>query len=133
MHQDINIIEPPADLFDKIMRSVAREYRRWLAIKISVALVVGLSALGACISVWRELLSELSESGFLQYSSFVATDFRTVIAAWQDYGLTLLESLPVVRLFELCVVAFVLVLAVHYSISYLFALQKKIICCVTKN
>lgn len=121
----MSLIEPPADLFDKVMHAITREYRRFLAIRISAAVFVGAGALYAILSAGRELLEELAESGFLQYGSLIATDFRTVAASWQDYSITMLESLPVVTLFVFCALALILVVAINYSIYYLSALRKK--------
>ncbi len=71
-------------------------------------------ALVLFIPVLNSFKADINSSGFIQYASLLATDFKAIISDWQNYTLSLLESFPAVGAAELLVLAF----------SMLFALQK---------
>lgn len=49
----------------------------------------------ALVLVSREFYSEFSQSGFLQFISLLFSDARVVATYWQDFLMSLAESLPV--------------------------------------
>ncbi len=88
--------DPPDGLFDRIMDRVAaermiREKRKRLA---SVS-VTALSSLVFSLLAVGPIWSDISSSGFLRLVSLLFSDFRLVSVYWQNFGLSLLESLPV--------------------------------------
>jgi len=105
MHQDYNNLfshlkpaEPSNGLFDKIIARFKQE--RSLIIKRRLILFsVGLvSSVVAFIPAGRMVRTGLIESGFIQYFSLIFSDFGVVTTYWQNFSLTLLESIPVISL-----------------------------------
>lgn len=91
--------EPPDDLFDKIMSRINLE-RRLLVIKrrfviFSIGLV---GSIVAFIPVFRMVQTGFNESGFVEFFSLIFSDSGVVISYWQNFTLTLLESLPVMSI-----------------------------------
>lgn len=114
----------PHGLFERVMTRISREQRLYLWRRIIVSCAACIALFAACVPVWRALVAELGESGFFQYATLLVSDFKSVAALWQDYALTLLESLPAARLTEFLVLALLLVVAIFYSLNYSSALNK---------
>lgn len=100
--------EPPVGLFQKIMARIHEE-ERLLSIKrrlilFSATVVVSAGAFIATIGVFQQ---EFAQSGFSYFSSLLFSDLGSVIANWQDFGLTLLESLPAMSMIALLAVALI--------------------------
>lgn len=86
----------PDDLFDKIMARIHKE-EKMLVIKRRIVLF-SLSILfsGAAIMpifnmVWKGFI----ESGFFKFLSLIISDTGIVILYWQEFTMSLLESLPI--------------------------------------
>ncbi len=88
----------PDGLLQKVLLRLEAEARlRSLRRKFVLATAVFLATLGATVPVLRSFWVDLSGSGFPQYLSLFFYDFRSVLSNWQDYSLSLLESLPVFK------------------------------------
>lgn len=87
--------EPPAGLLERIMLRIAEERRRRVQMRTAVFGVLSLVALAALVPAWRELNSEITQSGFSQFASLIFSDGAALAAYWQDFAFSLLESLPV--------------------------------------
>lgn len=90
--------EPPAELLGKIIARIQKE-KQFIFIKkrlffFSTVMLVSTVALIPTINVFQE---GLTQSGLLQFISLFASDFGLVIADWQNFGLAILESLPVMN------------------------------------
>ena len=83
-------------LFHKVMGRIvkekARQARRWFVLHASLFL----SSVIALIFGFRYLLEEFYTSGFSRYITLVISDSGFVMRFWQDFLLSLAESLPVV-------------------------------------
>ena len=91
-------IQPPEDLLAKIIRSVHRE-ERILVFKKTIAFsAFFIFSFFAFTPAYRNLISDLNQTGFLNFSSLMFSDSSAVLANWQSFGLILLETLPVVSL-----------------------------------
>jgi len=120
--------EAPPGLYDKIMLRLDRERKiasakKWVFAGTFVLFV----SLAASFPIWGMLQKESAQSGFAQYLSLVFYDFRTIPLYWQDFGLTLLESLPVIALAGTLSVLFALLASVRLLVKYgraLFKLEK---------
>ena len=100
--------EPPAGLLNKIMARI-REEELLLSIRKRLILFssVVLMSAGAFIPVINAFQAEFAQSGFSQFLSLIFSDFGSVMANWQDFGLTILESLPAMSLIALLTTALV--------------------------
>ncbi|MDO8600802.1 MAG: hypothetical protein Q7R73_04360 [bacterium] len=88
--------ELPADLFERIIARIHEE-ERLLSLKkrlilFSTTIFVSVGGFIPVVSILRQ---EFAQSGFLQFLSLMFSDFGAVMANWQDFGLALLESLPI--------------------------------------
>lgn len=92
------LIEPPAELYEKIIKFIRRE-ERFLAIRrialFSTTLVISLAGF---YPVTNMLVSNLNQSGFLNFLGLTFSDFKTVATYWQSFAMILLESLPALSL-----------------------------------
>ncbi len=110
--------EVPADLFQKIMRRIRFEQELALARqRFALANVLLLASLLLTVPAWQKLWLEFSQSGFGQYASLILSDFKTVLANWQDYGMALLESIPVVEIAGLLSVILLFLLALKFLVG----------------
>lgn len=84
---------PPDELFLGIMRAIQREERR-RALLWRVVLVASVVAI---LPAFLSFESALLESGFVQFSELIFSDFSYILAYWDSFALALLESLPLVN------------------------------------
>ncbi len=89
--------EPPAGLFDRIILAVQREQE----LRRTKKLVFGFLALfvvsmAAAPFSWTMLVEQTESSGILYFLSTAAGDVSMLFVLWQDFGLAVLESLPIV-------------------------------------
>ena len=94
--------ELPGGLLAKIIYRINEE-RRFLTIRRRIFLFsIGLvGSLVAFIPAFKMAKSGLIESGFTQFFSLLFSDAGIVIANWQSYSYSLLETLPVLGLMAL--------------------------------
>jgi uncharacterized metal-binding protein len=100
--------EPPAGLFERIMRRIQEE-QRLLTLKrrvfvFSVGMMVSAAAFAPALKITE---AELSASGFLRFLSLAFSDFEVITAYRQNFALTLLETIPAISLALLLAVIFV--------------------------
>ncbi len=101
--------EVPADLLRQVMsrihneRQIAAAKRRLIiwAVGLTVALVAFLPALNI-------LRAGMLESGFIQYFSLFFSDTRIILAQWESFALSLLETLPATGLIAFSAVLLVI-------------------------
>jgi hypothetical protein len=106
--------EPPDGLLRKTLDRLekARERR---AFKRLVLLSLGLIASAtALVPLGRMFYAEVSASGFWQFFSLIFSDFGAVTVVWQNFILTLLETLPVYSLAGILLVTFVFLELLKY-------------------
>ena len=97
-------IHPPPDLFEKIMRRIEQE-RKIILLKRKLAFyfVSFSGSLAALFPAFNAARAGFAESGFGSYFSLLFSDTGTVLTYSQNFGLSLLESLPIISLSFLCV------------------------------
>ncbi|MDD5626397.1 MAG: hypothetical protein PHW01_00055 [Patescibacteria group bacterium] len=94
--------EMPDNLFEKTMRRIQKERqssilkRKVMILSIGMIGIIGAAA--AFIPAFKMAQTELSESGFPYFLSLIFSDFETVVAYWQNFIMSLLETLPVMGL-----------------------------------
>jgi hypothetical protein len=104
------------ELFNKIMHRIHKEQRlRIIRRRIAIFSVIFVASLTAFIPAFHALQKSITESGFMQFLSLLFSDFEIVVAYWQNFALSLLESLPVLNLIMFLAV----VLALLESIKFL--------------
>lgn len=79
----------------KIMRRIKRYERRVLVVK-TFGFGAFLAASATFVVVgYLNLVSALSQSGFLQFASLFFSDFNVAMANFQDFAFSIIESFPV--------------------------------------
>ncbi len=88
--------EPPAGLLGKIMARIHEE-ERLMSIKKRFILfsITVLISTGALIPAMNAFQEEFAQSGLTQFLSLLFSDLGVVLASWQEFGLAVLESLPI--------------------------------------
>ncbi len=117
--QDMQLIDPPADLLKQVMTRIDKE--QTLAIlrkQLYGILVVAGFVCVATVRIVFLLIRESMQAGFAQYVHLLVSDFNAVISYWQDFVLSLLESLPVFRLAEALAVTLMLAIIFRMIVVY---------------
>lgn len=111
------------DLYEKVIVRIEAEKQRQIARKrLSLVLMVLLSLSIAAIPVWNAFWISFAQSGFGQYLSLMFSDSRVVMNHWQDFGLSLLESLPVMSVAGF----FAILLAFLLTLKFMFKYSKTV-------
>jgi len=85
-------------LFEKIMRRIGEEQRfaaKRRLMFISLGAVISLAVL---VPVFNLTRTNLVESGFLQFLSLAFSDFGIIAVYWQNFAMSLLETVPAISL-----------------------------------
>jgi len=91
--------EPSVGLFDRIILAIKREQElRHTKRLLFVFLFLLVASFIATPLSWTILVSQAENPGILYFISTAVSDFRTFVALWQDFGLAILESLPITSL-----------------------------------
>ncbi|HTL39490.1 MAG TPA: hypothetical protein VL306_01635 [Methylomirabilota bacterium] len=115
----LNPPEVPLGLFEKVISRIkAERIVRAMRRRFVYALGFFILTLGVMVSLWQRLWLDLSQSGIPQYLSLVIYDSKAVLANWQDFGLSLLESLPITSVIVFFTVVFCLLLSLSMSFKY---------------
>ncbi|OGD32179.1 hypothetical protein A3C91_02630 [Candidatus Azambacteria bacterium RIFCSPHIGHO2_02_FULL_52_12] len=101
--------EPPSGLLNAVMARIERE-RRQTARKKRIVLF-SLCAIGSLLAITptsKALVADISQSGFAHFLSLAFSDPGMVLASWNDFALSILESLPALSMaaFLLTIFAF---------------------------
>lgn len=100
--------EPPAGLFDRIMSRI-REEQRLISLKRRVALfsIALAGSLVASVFAFGAVRAEFYQSGSAQFLSLVFSDSNILFVSWNDFALSILESLPALSIAAFLATAFV--------------------------
>lgn len=91
--------EPPKELFGRIMSRIRREQKlETVKQRIAIFSIGALASLAAVFPAFQILETELASSGFFSFFSLLFSDFSIVAAYWQNFALSLLETLPIMGL-----------------------------------
>ena len=89
--------EPPTGLFDRIILTIKREqelqHTKRLLFGFLFLLVI--SFITTPLS-WSILINQIESSGISYFISTALSDFGIFFVLWKDFGLAILESLPLV-------------------------------------
>jgi len=88
--------EPPAGLFDRIIMAIKREQelQQTKRLLFGFLFLLFASSIATPFS-WTILVSQTKSSGILYFISAAVSDFGVFLTLWQDFGLAILESLPI--------------------------------------
>ena len=95
---NFSLIEPPTGLYEKIMTRIHHKERVLVLRRViifSTTLIISLVSFFPVVSM---LMSDLNQSGFIQFSSLIFSDTSSVMPYWRSFMMTLLETLPALSL-----------------------------------
>jgi len=113
------IPEFPTDLFDKVIDNIEtkrklRDFKKRIIFSFFGIFSSSLISIPLFKAVW----TYLGESGFLRFFSLIFSDFKLVLSSWQNFGLSLLESIPIISLTLFLISIFILFESIKYLIKY---------------
>jgi hypothetical protein len=87
--------EIPANLYEKVINRLYYE-KKLIAIRRKIFLYSSATvfSLAALVGAFYYVRLEMDSSGFFNYSSLMFTDFDIILKSWQNFSITLLETLP---------------------------------------
>ncbi len=87
---------PDAGLFDRIILAIKQEqelqHTRRLVFGFASLLIVSFVTIPFS---WTMLVSQVESSGIFYFISTAISNFGVFLALWQDFGLAILESMPI--------------------------------------
>ena len=91
-------IEPPKGLLGKIIKRIHKEERLLVFRKVTIFSITLAISLLAFVPTFKILISDFSQSGFINFFSLIFSDFSAVATYWKSFTMILLETLPTVSL-----------------------------------
>jgi hypothetical protein len=90
---------PPAYLLPKIMQAIADEKQPAIFKgKLVIFSLMAIFSVAAAVYALVLFKTGAAESGFWQFISLLFSDYQVVVTAWQNYLLSLIETLPLTSL-----------------------------------
>ncbi|MDD5050690.1 MAG: hypothetical protein PHV93_03035 [Candidatus Pacebacteria bacterium] len=89
---------PPQGLCLSIIKKVRSIQSRNAKIRFTLSSIVTLVSLGGIFESILKLIESSNQSGFSQYFSLIFSDSTLFFSYWKEFGLSLVESLPLVSL-----------------------------------
>lgn len=90
-------VEPPVGIFDRIILAIEREQElRHTKRLLLISFILLLASLIMMPFSWTIFTNHVESSGILYFFSAVIRDASILFAFWQDFGLAIIESLPIV-------------------------------------
>src|SRR5580765_6350072 len=92
----------PEHLYSEVIARLETE-RRLLSARrrFTAGLALFVLFVAALVPAWSYLASQVAASGFGRYFTLIFSDFGAVTSNWQYFGMSLLESLPVLPVLAL--------------------------------
>jgi len=119
----IELPEPRLGLFDRIILTIKREQELRQTKKLLFGFVaMFLISLSAIPFSSVMLINQIKNSGIFYFIFTAFSDFGTFLGSWQNFGLAILESLPITGL-----IAFIVSLGLAVFTLRLFLYKKRIL------
>lgn len=105
---NLNQIEPSENLYGIVLSRIEAIKKRTARVRLILLSGATLAALIALVTAFQYLINDFYQSGSYQYLSLLFSDGEAVMAYWQDFTLSLVESLPFMSMTAVLSVTFVL-------------------------
>ena len=102
-------LEPRASLYASVMERIATARRRAARIRASLFGALALVSALLLVPAVQYAAEQFYASGFYDYLTLIISDRGFVLAYWQQFALSLVESLPSLALLLLLPIVFALV------------------------
>jgi len=121
----MNTLKPPDGLFESIVNRIHEERRILVLRRRIILFCLGfVVSAAAFIPAWKWLAADLSNSGFLQFFSLLFSDFKIVATYWQNFLMSLLETVPAMSLAVFLAAVFVFLESLNFlakNIKFIFS------------
>ena len=108
--------EMDENLNENIWHTICEKNKKIIKIKLYIfsSLLAGsiLALIPALITLYRNLL----QSGVYEYSSLIFSDIRSIFSLWKQFGLLLIESLPIMNILLSSTLVLILFIALKNTI-----------------
>ncbi|MFA7685509.1 MAG: hypothetical protein WCX95_01775 [Candidatus Gracilibacteria bacterium] len=107
-------INPPSFLQGKILDRIAGAKMRRVRVILtafSLIIVVGIASI---VPALQYVSQSFSKSGFYSYFSLIFSDGGSIVAYWQEFLLSLADTLPVMGIIVLFSIIFMVLLALRF-------------------
>lgn len=111
----LEITEPPEGLLARTLDRLEKAKQRRAFKRLTLFSLGLIASATALVPLGRMFYVEVSASGFWQFFSLLFSDFGAVMAVWQNFILTLLETLPVFSLAGFLAAIFVFLELLKFS------------------
>lgn len=112
----INPIEPPTGLFDRIILAIKKEQAKRASFRFLFFLIISLIAVPVSGII---LTNQIQNSGIFYFLSTAFENFATFLVLWQDFGLAILESLPLTGITIFVMSMSIALFTLRLSLKYL--------------
>ncbi len=109
---------PNVHLQVSIMKQVKQEENRKIKNRFVFSVTLALASLGGIIESVLHLIQSSNQSGFFQYVSLIFSDSSVFFSYWKEFGLSLVESLPLVSTILLLAVVLVFLWSGARALKY---------------
>ncbi len=117
MEENFSQFEPSTELLGKVFNRIKHEQKK-ARVKTFALFSVGiLSSVFIFIPALLSTISEIQQSGLAGVISLIFSDFQAVISVWDDFLLSLLETLPIIRLAILFVAVYIFLRSIKYFVK----------------
>jgi len=110
-------------LFDRIIAAIKREqdlqHTRKLLLGFFILLIISVVATPLSLIMF---VKQIENSGIAYFISTAISDFKTFLVLWQDFGLAILESLPIMGM-----AAFAISIGIALFTLRLFLYKKRLL------
>lgn len=90
--------DPRPQLFDVVMKRITMEGVRAAKRRLVIFSVGCVGSFAAVLPAFMMMRTNMAQSGFAEFFSLLFSDMGSVALYWQNFTLTLLESLPAVSI-----------------------------------
>ena len=119
-------VEAPNGLLTKVLNRITKERIRLTERrKFRFGLALGGLVVVVSFWVWARFWVAISNSGFIEYAGLAVSDFKILAVSWQDFALSLLESLPVVNFITSAGMLILVLLLVRFIAKYRSAITMR--------
>lgn len=119
--------EPPADLFNRIVLAIERRQRVYARLKFSGFSLLSAVSIFLTVFAFGELARQLGQNGSLQFFSLIFSDLGIILANWQDFSLSVLESLPVFPITLSLAGALMFLVAIKFMLASLPKISRRLL------
>jgi hypothetical protein len=121
MEENFNQIEPPEELLNKVFSRLKHEQKKAVIKKIAFFSVGILSSVFVFIPMLIGTIAEIQQSGFAYIVSLLFSDFRAVVSIWDDFLLSVLETLPIIHFAILFASVYVFLRSIKYFAKNIYS------------